>query len=134
MSYLGKWIKSVCDSSTDLQALVSTRVYPVVSPQDESQDFLSRIVWRQKIVPSDPNKTQRLSQYKCEVNFEIWASAYDSLDPIDNALQDALDFVSGEAGGITVVHSEWISGGDDFDETTQLFLRTSNFLIKVKRT
>ena len=134
MSFIGKWIKAKCDASTDLLALVPARVYPVVSYQKEEQDVLAEIVWHQKITSADPNKTQRLSQYRCEVSFKIWAKTYDELDPIDNALQDALDFGEGTAGGITVVSAEWQNGEDAFDETTQLFCRVSNFLFKVKRT
>jgi len=134
MSFIGKWIKAKCGASTDLTTLVPSRVYPVTSYQKETQDFQPEIVWSQKIMPGDLNKTQRLTQYRCDVTFNIWAATYDELDPIDNALQDALDFTEGTAGGIEVVVAEYQGGADEFSEEMQLFLRTANFIFKVKRT
>lgn len=134
MSFIGKWIKAKCDASTDLTALVPSRIYPVTSYQKETQDFQAEIVWNQKITPGDQNKTQRLTQYRCDVVFNIWAATYDELDPIDNALQDALDFTEGTENGIEVVVAEYQGGADEFNEEMQLFLRTSGFIFKVKRT
>lgn len=133
---VGKYIYAKLTATAGVTALVSTRVYPVILPQNAT---FPAIVYTVSTAPNDSQKTQAANHDKEVVTFRFWADAqygadaYTSVMAIDSAVRAAIDFVSGTAGSVQVDHCHFDRSEDIISDERLLIGRESVYTFIVKR-
>lgn len=132
MTGIGAWIRAKIAADATLPGLIGTRIYPIYAPQATTAQTLPYLTYQCTYTPADPNKTQRITAYNVQVEFTIWAEfqQYDTMETVDFALQDVLDF--GE-DNTTVAVAEFISSQDVTDEKMEYIGRSSTYRFRLKR-
>jgi hypothetical protein len=124
----GQYVYSKLSSTSAVTALVGTRIYPVFIPEDATYPA---IVFTVSNTPLDNQKDRKSDHDTATVTFTYWAEAkqgfdaYGALDNVDVAVRNALDFVTGTSGGVTVEGCKYISSADGMDEDGLFVSRTS---------
>ncbi len=132
---IGQYIYAKLTAAAPVTALVGTRIYPVFMPQDAAYPA---IVFLADNAPHSNTKTQASDHDRATVTFHFWASAaqgengYAALDNIDEAVRDALDYVEGTAGSVTVEVAHYDGSRDGRDEDMTLFLRSATYTFITK--
>lgn len=132
---IGQYIYAKLTATSAVTALVSTRIYPVFMPQDAAYPA---IVFLADNVPHSITKNEASDHDRATVTFHFWASAaqgengYAALDNIDEAVRDALDYVEGTAGSVTVEVAHYDGSRDGRDEDMTLFLRSATYTFITK--
>jgi len=133
-----KYIYAKLTANAGVSALIATRVYPIVIPQNAA---FPAIAYSAIYTPGDHNKTQAATKDNCEFTIRSWAATYDAAAALDKAVRAALDYVDdggeGEtAGGVTVEVCEWLSSKDGMEEGasdangSNYFFRESAYFIR----
>lgn len=132
----GNYIFSKLSDTSAVTALVSTRIYPVIMPQEA---VFPAIIYSVSNKPLDANMKDRGPYHdQATVVFNFWADikygqdAYTSLDAIDVAVRNAIDFVSDTAGGVTCETCKYIGGEDMFSEDRLLLGRAVTYQLTTK--
>mgnify|MGYP003440650673 FL=1 len=116
------YAKLIADAG--VAALVSTRIYPVIAPQDAVYPL---ITYSAVYTPADNSKNEDATHDSCAFTLRCWAgdtptkSGYDMASDLDVAVRAALDYVDGSgagvtAGGVTINACEWVSSTDGLEE------------------
>ncbi|HSG51145.1 MAG TPA: DUF3168 domain-containing protein [Rheinheimera sp.] len=125
---LGQYIYAKLSATSAVTALVGTRIYPVFVPEDSTYPAIVFTVTNQ---PTDDQKERKSDHDTAQVTFTYWAEvkqgadAYAALDNVDLAVRNALDFVTGTAGGVTVEGCKYVSSADGMDENIMFLSRTA---------
>jgi len=125
---VGQYVYAKLSATAAVTALVGTRIYPVFIPEDATYPA---IVFTVSNAPTDNQKDRKSDHDTATVTFTYWAeakqglNAYGALDNVDVAVRDALDFVTGTAGGVTVEGCKYVSSADGMDEDVLFVSRTS---------
>lgn len=133
---VGKYIYAKLGATAGVTALVSTRIYPVLLPQN---CVFPAVVYTSRTTPNDSQKTQSANHDREAVTFRVWADVqqgedgYTSVQAIEAAIRAALDFVSATAGGVQVDHCHFDSSDDVVAEDRLLLGRELNYTFIVKR-
>ena len=129
----GKYIYSKLSAATAVTALVGTRIYPMYLPQNA---VYPAVVYTVDNEPLDREKDVVAYLDRATVRFHIWASAaqgengYGSVEDIDAAIRDTLDFAGPEtAGGLAIRTAEYRGSTDTRDDEMTLFGRTALYII-----
>ena len=132
----GNYIYSKLTATAGVTALVSTRIYPVVMPQDAA---FPAIVYSVSNKPLDSNAKDRAAAHDTAiVTFNYWADVkygqdgYTALDSIDVAVRTAIDFVTGTAGSVTVEGCKFLGSEDMFSEDRLLIGRAATYQLITK--
>lgn len=136
-----KYIYAKLTANAGVSALVSTRVYPIVIPQNTAYPA---IAYSAVYTPGDPNKNEDATKDHCEFTLRSWASTYDAAAALDVAVRAALDYVDGNgagqtAGGVTIEVCQWMSSKDGMEEGnseangSNYFFRESSYFIREVR-
>lgn len=132
----GNYIYAKLTATAGVTALVSTRIYPVIMPQEAA---FPAIVYSVSNRPLDANMKDRGPYHDvATVTFNYWADVkygqdgYTSLDAIDSAVRAALDFVSATAGSVTVETCKYLGSEDIFSEDRLLIGRAANYQMTIK--
>ena len=132
----GNYIYAKLAATAGVTALVSTRIYPVLMPQENAYPAIVYSVSNQ---PLDANMKDRGPYHdRATVSFTYWADiqfgqdAYTSLDSIDSAVRTALDFVAATAGGVTVETCKYLGSEDVFNEERTLLGRNATYQMTIK--
>ena len=105
---VGRYIYSKLTADSGVSALVATRVYPVLMPQNAAYPA---IVYNVAKAPLDRGKDCDGVYMTATVQITAWAewidgqNAYDKLDAIEAAILAALDYTSGTAVAL-LYHSQ----------------------------
>jgi hypothetical protein len=132
----GNYIYAKLSATIAVTNLVSTRIYPVLMPQNASYPA---IVYSVSNRPLDANMKDRGPYHdQSTVSFTYWADiqfgqdAYTSLDAIDLAVRTALDFVSATAGGVNTETCKYLGSEDVFSEDRLLLGRQATYQLTTK--
>ena len=132
----GNYIYAKLAATAGVTALVSTRIYPMLIPQNAA---FPAIVYSVTNRPMDANAKDRAAAHDTAVvSFTYWADiqfgqdAYTSLDAIDAAVRTAIDFVSATAGGVTCEACKYMASEDTFSEDRLLLGRQATYQLITK--
>lgn len=132
----GNYIYAKLTATSGVTNLVSTRIYPVIMPQDAA---FPAIVYSVSNRPLDANAKDRPAAHDtATVTFNFWADVkygqdgYTSLDAIDSAVRTAIDFVSGTSGSVTAEGCKYMGSEDIFSEDRLLLGRAATYQIITK--
>ncbi len=131
---LGRYIYNRLITHASLTALVGTRIYPVVAPQNATYPLITYSIIK---APLDRSKQCAGDYMRATVQLTIWAdwqdgqNAYDALDDIEAILLARLDYQEATAGGITVSHCAFDNSSDAVDDGLLALARncTYNFIL-----
>lgn len=131
MSTIRKWIKLKVENSTELTALVGTRVYPVLIPQN---GIYPAIAYRVKEEPINI-KGHISGMDIITVQFNIWAVEIGAAENISMALRSVFSTIENETlDGVMVQGTEWQESTDGVDEMNEYFFISSVFQLRYKFT
>jgi hypothetical protein len=132
----GKYIYGKLSGTAGVTALVSTRIYPMILPQDA---IYPAIVYSVDNKPLDSNMKDRAGYHdRATVTLNIWAdvkfgqAAYTSLDQIDTAVRTAMDFQTGTSNGVTCETCKYMGSEDIYSEDRLLIGRSATYVLTIK--
>jgi hypothetical protein len=132
----GNYIFAKLTAAAGVTAIVSTRIYPMILPQEQ---VFPAIVYSVQNKPLDNNAKDKAAAHDTAVvSFNFWADvkygqdAYTALDNIDLAVRTALDFVEGVAGGVTCEGCKYIGSEDIYSEDRLLLGRVATYQLITK--
>lgn len=108
-------------------ALVGTRIYPVLAPQDTSQDY---VVYER--VSGNPyhQMTGPSGLSWCRLSYLCFAGRYATAKTIAAALRGAIDGFQGTLSGVAVGSILSEENQDFFDETTRRYMVAVDFVVQ----
>lgn len=127
---VGQYIYTKLAATSAVTALVGTRIYPVFIAQEAA---LPAIAYTVDNRPTDAMKDKKADHDTATVTFTFWADAsqgadaYSALDSVDLAVRNALDFVTGTAGGVTVEACKYVGSIDGMDADSMTLSRTATY-------
>ncbi len=127
---VGQYIYSKLTATAGVTALVSTRIYPIFLPQNATYPA---IIYSVSNKPWDIQKDAKATRDEALVTFVYVAdasqgnNAYASLDNIDLAVRNAIDFVSATAGSVEVSDCEYKDSEDGFNPENMTITRTATY-------
>tara|TARA_S200002703_G_scaffold158352_1_gene168476 strand:+ start:1108 stop:1518 length:411 start_codon:yes stop_codon:yes gene_type:complete len=128
---IGKAIYSILSGNATVSGLVSTRIYPVVVPQDTSFPF---VVFT--ITSEEPSHSKDGVSGLDVISFQVdcYGLEYDENTTLANAVRTALDFYKGTIGGQNVqrIRFQDVSDGE-YDEDLGVFWKSLDFDARLKR-
>jgi len=133
---IGKYIYATLSADAAVSAIVGTRIFPVFMPM---QADYPAIVYTVNNEPHDQTKDHAGNLDRATVTMHLWADvaqgaqAYSVLEDLDTAIRDALDFVEGTAGGVTVELCRYGGTQDGRDESNMAYLKQTNYTFIVRR-
>jgi len=131
----GQYIYAKLTAATAVTDLVGTRIYPVFLPQNAEYPAIVYLVDNE---PHTVTKDTPADLDIARVKFHFWASAaqgengYQSVEDIDYAVREALDFVGGTAGTVTVELCHYDGSKDGRDDEMTLFMREASYTFITK--
>lgn len=133
---VGQYIYAKLSATTAVTNLVSSRIYPVYVPQDAD---LPAIAYRVSNKPKDRGMKDRPADHdESAVTFTYVAdvsqgqNGYAALDNIDEAVRDAIDYVSATAGSVTVESCHYDGSDDDIDAERMALTRVATYTFITK--
>ena len=126
----GKAIYSILTSDSDVNALVSGRVYPQIAAQGAAFPFVVYLLTN--VGPSDTKSgvsTLDEVRYDIVVAAETYAAAADLTEKV----RTAIDRYSGTVAGVDIDSVQFQSLDADNDPATETFVTSSEYIIRVKQ-
>ena len=123
-----KAVYALLSADAGVTALVSTRIYPTVLPQDKT---LPALVY-QRISGVEPGQIdeQRRALVQGRIQVTALAAEFGACAAILDAAREALLYQYGSIGGIEVVSIiRDIDGADDFDPDLQAYSQSMDFIV-----
>ena len=128
---VGKAIFYLLDNSTDLTAIVGTRIYPEVAQQDAPLPY---VVYN--ISNNEPSDTKREPSKMDTANIEVncYSTSYTQVIDMSVAVRAALDRVTGTYSGVNVQSIAYMNEVIDFDEGQRAYNVSSDYDVRISRT
>ena len=124
----GKVLYGILGTTAPVQALVGTKIYPLLAPQGISQPFI--VFQTTQRTPSDTKKNvSRLDVYVLELS--IVSNDYPNACAITAAVRTALDQYSGTVNAVKVDSIVYDSGTTFYDEQSYLFVINETYNMRV---
>ena len=123
-----KAVYALLSADAGVTALVSTRIYPTVLPQDKT---LPALVY-QRISGVEPGQIDGQGRALVQGRIQVTALAaeFGACAAILDAAREALLYQYGSIGGIEVVSIiRDIDGADDFDPDLQAYSQSMDFIV-----
>ena len=123
-----KAVYALISADSGVTALVSTRIYPTVLPQDKT---LPALVY-QRISGVEPGQIdgQGRALVQGRIQVTALASEFGACAAILDAAREALLYQYGSIGGVEVVSIiRDIDGADDFDPDLQAYSQSMDFIV-----
>lgn len=123
-----KAVYALISADAGVTALVSTRIYPTVLPQDKT---LPALVY-QRISGVEPGQIdgQGRALVQGRIQVTALASEFGACAAILDAAREALLYQYGSIGGVEVVSIiRDIDGADDFDPDLQAYSQSMDFIV-----
>ena len=128
---VGKAIFYLLDNSTDLTAIVGTRIYPEVAQQDAPLPYVVYNISNNE--PSDTKfEPSKLDTANIEVN--CYSTSYTEVIDMSVAVRAALDRVTGTYSGVNVQSIAYMNEVIDFDEGQRAYNVSSDYDVRISRT
>lgn len=125
-------IYTYIQTQSGVTALVSTRVYPIMMPQDFTLPAIvySRISGEREHMANNTSKTTRMiGKVRARYQFDCIAETPDGAKDLGEALRKAMDGYIGLMGTNTVQACALINDNDIYDPETDTFIRSMDFRI-----
>ena len=128
---VGKAIFYLLDNSTDLTAIVGTRIFPEVAQQDAPLPY---VVYN--ISNNEPSDTKREPSKMDTANIEVncYSTSYTQVIDMSVAVRAALDRVTGTYSGVNVQSIAYMNEVIDFDEGQRAYNVSSDYDVRISRT
>jgi hypothetical protein len=137
---VGKYIHAKLLAAAPVTAIVGTganaRITPIFLPQGTTG---VGIVYSVENRPHGTGKEHSGTHDHATVTLHLWADvsqgqkAYATLETLDAAVRDALDYQEATAGGVTVESCRYLGSNDDRDEQNLYFLKTVTYSVVHRR-
>ena len=137
---IGKYIHAKLLAAAPVTAIIGTgssaRVYPVFLPMNTTG---TSVVYMVENRPHGQSKQEAGTHDAATVTLHLWADAsqgqqaYATLETLDDAIRDAIDYVEGTSGGVTVESCRYLGSLDGRDEQNLYFLKTVTYSIVHRR-
>lgn len=126
----GKAIYSILTGDSDVNAIVSGRVYPQVAKQGAVFPFVVYVL--QDVQPSDTKSgVSTLDEVKYDV--VVACETYSEASDLTQKIRTALDRYTGTVSGVTVDSIQFTDLDVDNDPGTETYVTSSEYIIRVKR-
>ena len=127
---VGKAIYYLLNNSTDLTAIVGTRIFPEVAQQDADLPY---IVYN--VSNNEPSDTKREPSKMDTANIEIncYSTSYTEVIDIATAVRAALDRVTGTYSGVNVQSIAYMNEVIDFDEAQRAYNVSADYDVRISR-
>lgn len=116
-------------SQSSLQALIASRLYPVIIPEALSQ--FPCVTYQ--VVSSVPEYTNDgpTGLTVARVQFDVWGQAYGDCKAVASALQQLLDGYAPGPMGSTFISAIWMTNRatDSFDQDARLYRSSADYRI-----
>jgi len=128
---VGKAIFFLLNSSSDLTAIVGTRIYPEVAQQDAPLPY---VVYN--ISNNEPSDTKREPSKMDTANIEVnlFSTSYTQVIDMSAAVRAALDRVTGTYSGVNVQSISYMNEVIDFEEAQRAYNVSSDYDVRISRT
>lgn len=126
----GKAIYSILTADSDVNAIVSGRVYPQIAAQGAAFPFVVYVI--NDLTPSD---TKSGVSTLDEVRYEVLAIAetYAEAADLNEKIRTALDRYTGTVSGVVVDSIQFTELETDYDAAAEVYIANSEYIIRVKR-
>lgn len=126
----GKAIYSILTGDTDVNAIVSGRVYPQIAAQGAAFPFAVYVLQN-----TDPSDTKSGVSTLDEVRYDIVVASetYAEASDLTEKIRTALDRYSGTVAGVVIDSIQFQDLDVDNDPGTETFVTSSEYIIRVKR-
>lgn len=126
----GKAIYSILTADSDVNAIVSGRVYPQIAAQGAAFPFVVYVI--NDLTPSD---TKSGVSTLDEVRYEVLAIAetYAEAADLNEKIRTALDRYTGTISGVVVDSIQFTELETDYDDAAEVYIANSEYIIRVKR-
>ena len=128
---VGKAIYYLLNNSTDLEAVVGTRIFPEVAAQDTALPFAMYSVISNE--PSDTHSGPSLLDV-AQVDVVLYNTSYTGCVDMGVYVRAALDRVTGTYNGVNVQSCQYNSEVIDFDEYKRAYVITQSYDVRISRT
>lgn len=126
----GKAIYNILTADTTLAAIVGTRIYPEVAPEDVTTPF---VVYSVQSV--DPIRVKNSTSTLDTANFEVYTSSVDYGEAMDlnDAVRTALERRGGNFSNVAIDSIEYIDENVEMDRETREYLSEMRFRLRIAR-
>lgn len=126
----GKAIYSILTADSDVNAIVSGRVYPQIAAQGAAFPFAVYVLQN-----TDPSDTKSGVSTLDEVRYDIVVASetYAQASDLTEKIRTALDRYSGTVSGVVIDSIQFIDLDVDNDPDTETYVTSSEYIIRVKR-
>jgi hypothetical protein len=126
----GKAIYSILTADSDVNAIVSGRVYPQIAAQGAAFPFAVYVLQN-----TDPSDTKSGVSTLDEVRYDIVVASetYAQASDLTEKIRTALDRYSGTVSGVVIDSIQFIDLDVDNDPATETYVTSSEYIIRVKR-
>lgn len=122
-------VYNLLTANSALTALVSTRIYPVRTPQTVAAPFLIYMLSDEPIDTKDGVATQELY----ELQLTAFASGYETIQSIRTAIKSALDRKYGSVVSNKIDTIVYNDSRDGYDDNAKLYKVDLSFDIRVNK-
>lgn len=126
----GKAIYNILTADQTLAAIVGTRIYPEVAPEDVTTPF---VVYSVQSV--DPIRVKNSTSTLDTANFEVYTSSIDYGEAMDinDAVRTAMERRGGNFSDVAIDSIEYIDENVEMDRETREYLSEMRFRLRIAR-
>jgi len=128
---IGKLIYSRLSTASNITAIISTNIYPDITPQNVDYPF---IVY--SIIDSNPVdfKDGQSNLEEIDLQIDVYTQNYDTTQNLSNLIRNRLDRFVGTLEGVEVQTIKYIRQSSEvFNAELSVYWVSIDFMIKMKR-
>jgi len=128
---IGKLIYSRLSTASNITAIISTNIYPDITPQNVDYPF---IVY--SIIDSNPVdfKDGQSNLEEIDLQIDVYTQNYDTTQNLSNLIRNRLDRFVGTLEGVEVQTIKYIRQSSEvFNAELSVYWVSIDFIIKMKR-
>lgn len=126
---IGKVIYNLLANSSEVTALVSTKIYPNIILDEKAVNY---IVYQTNSTTPTDCKDGRSTLDVLSVDILVFASTLDLCNQISLAVRNTLDRYSGVNSGLTIDKIIFTGDNNDFDEESQIYFKSIQYDVRFK--
>ena len=128
---IGKLIYARLSTASNITAIISTNIYPDITPQNVDYPF---IVY--SIIDSNPVdfKDGQSNLEEVQIQIDCYTQSYDSTQELANNIRNSLDRFVGTVNGISVQTIKYMSSESNvYNPTLNVYWTSVDFMARMKR-
>tara|TARA_R100000458_G_scaffold45780_1_gene44108 strand:+ start:4918 stop:5310 length:393 start_codon:yes stop_codon:yes gene_type:complete len=128
---VGKAIYNILSNVTAVTDIVSTKIYPEIAPQNESQPY---IVY--SVVSNSPTDTKEENGNVDEASIEVYCfnTKYSTAIDLGVAVRAALERKNGTFGGVKIQSINYINEQMDVNPERSIWVAIQDYTIRINNT